>query len=153
MLRAPFLFLALLSTIALAAPVLAQQAQDTAKAPEPAKSSAAAPSDTATAPASSSSDATAPAPKYEVHVLPPPSATPDVPSADILKKARQAGYHTRVSHGTVYYCKNVVETGTRFSKEVCVNEIQLTQNLLAEQQARDDLANKGACGGGGCSGK
>jgi hypothetical protein len=154
--RAPFLIVALISTIALAAPGFAQQAQDTAKSPEPAKSSAAAPSDTANAPAAPGAAAPgaaapAPAPKYEVHVIPAPNPAPDVPSADILRKARLAGYHTRVSHGAVYYCKNAVETGTRFTKEVCVDENQLTQSLLAEQQARDQFTNR-ACTGG-CSGK
>jgi hypothetical protein len=135
------------------APAYAQQTPDTAKSPEPAKSSPTTPSDTAasaaTAPAAAA-DAPAPATKFEIHFI--PAATPDVPSADTLKKAREAGYHTKVRRGEVYYCKNVVETGTHFKTETCVDENQLAQTLVREQAQRDQFSNH-TCSGGGCSGK
>lgn len=114
----------------------AQQTSDSSDASktQASQSSAAAQSSTATPTAASSAA----------------KAKPDVPSADVLKKARAAGYHTSVKRGTVYYCKDVVETGTRFSKEVCVDENQLAQTLIWEQAQRDQFSNHTCTG---CSGK
>ena len=119
---------------AIAYPALAQQTPDAAKPAAAASDSAAS---TATAP---------PAEKK-----PSAKAPSDLPSEDTLKKAREAGYHTKVKRGIVYYCKSVVETGTRFTSESCVDENQLAQILIAEQAQRDQFSNH-ACGGG-CSGK
>jgi hypothetical protein len=157
MTRAPFLFLVLIISMmmGLAAPVDAQQTPDTAKSPEPAKSSPTTPSDTATPAAtapSATTDAPAPAPKFEVHFIPAAAATPDVPSEDVLKKARSAGYHTKVSHGVLYFCRKEAETGSRFTKENCVNEDQLAQVFERQQAQRDQLSNH-TCSGGGCAGK
>jgi hypothetical protein len=162
MTRAPCLVLIFSMMMGIVAPAYAQQTPetakqptpDTAKSPEPAKSSPTTPGDTATsaatAPAAAAAADAAPATKFEMHFI--PAATPDVPSADTLKKARDAGYHTKVRRGEVYYCKNVVETGTHFKTETCVDENQLAQTLVREQAQRDQFSNH-TCSGSGCSGK
>jgi hypothetical protein len=159
MTRAPCLVLIFSMMMGIVAPAYAQQTPetakqptpDTAKSPEPAKSSPTTP-DTATSAATAPAAAAdaAPATKFEIHFI--PAATPDVPSADTLKKARDAGYHTKVRRGEVYYCKDVVETGTHFKTETCVDENQLAQTLVREQAQRDQFSNH-TCSGGGCSGK
>jgi hypothetical protein len=80
------------------------------------------------------------------------AATPDVPSADLLKKARNAGLHTKVKQGVVYYCKTEADMGSRFTSEHCYDENQLAQFLIRQQAARDQLSNS-TCGGAACSGK
>jgi len=148
--------------IGMAAPAYAQQAQDAAKAapaaaPAPSASAtttaaAPAPSESA-APATTSAPATtaAPAPVVVVHTS-TVAATPDVPSADILKKARNAGLHTKVKQGVVYYCKTEQDMGSRFTSERCYDENQLAQFLIQQQAARDQFS-KQTCGGSACSGK
>jgi len=76
----------------------------------------------------------------------------DLPSADILKKARNGGYYTKVVHNEVYYCKKQADLGSRFTKETCLNENQLEQTLIFQQAQRDQMSNH-ACSGGGCAGK
>jgi hypothetical protein len=129
--------------IGMAAPAYAQQAQDAAKA---APAAAPAPSESA-APATTA----APAPVVVVHTS-NVAATPDVPSADLLKKARNAGLHTKVKQGVVYYCKTEADMGSRFTSEHCYDENQLAQFLIRQQAARDQLSNS-TCGGAACSGK
>jgi len=116
--------------LAIAAPVYAQQAADAAKAP------AAAPSD-APAPAASP----APAAAAPAAAKTSAAATPDTPSADTLKKAREAGYHTKVRHGTVYFCKEEATLGTRFTEEHCMNEEQFDVTLERVQAQRDQIQN------------
>jgi hypothetical protein len=144
--------------IGMAAPAYAQQTQDAAKAPvaAPAPSApatttapAAAPAPSATA-APATTAATA-APVVVVHTS-TVAATPDVPSADILKKARNAGLHTKVKQGVVYYCKTETDMGSRFTSERCYDENQLAQFLIQQQAARDQFS-KQACAGAACSGK
>jgi hypothetical protein len=140
----------------------AQQQSDAAKAQPSAQPSAtagtaaptAAPAPAATpAPAAGPQDApAAPAPAIVVHFIDAPKATPNVPPADVLKKARDAGYHTKVSHGVVYYCKVDADIGTRFQTEKCLDEDQLVTTLQRLDAARDQLRNN-ACSGSGCSGK
>ncbi len=142
--------------IGIAAPVYAQQTQDAAKtAPAAAPAPSASATTTAAAPAPSATAApastAAPAPVVVVHTS-TAAATPDVPSADILKKARNAGLHTKVKQGVVYYCKTETEMGSRFTSERCYDENQLAQFLIAQQAARDQFS-KQACGGSACSGK
>ena len=114
----------------------AQQASDTSDA-------AKAPATAAQSPAPAASRAPAPAASKT-------AASSDVPAADTLKKAKEAGYHTRVKRGAVYFCKDVVETGTRFKTETCVDENQLAQTLIWEQAQRDQFSNHTCTG---CSGK
>jgi hypothetical protein len=157
MTHANFRSLLLVGTIiGMAAPVYAQQPQDAAKAaPAAAPAPSASATTTAAAPAPSETAApastAAPAPVVVVHTS-TAAATPDVPSADLLKKARNAGMHTKVKQGVVYYCKTEADTGSRFTSEHCYDENQLAQLLIRQQAARDQLSNS-ACGGAACSGK
>jgi hypothetical protein len=144
MTRTIFCSLVLLGTITgIGAPAYAQQAPNAEKAP------AIAPDTTAPAAATAATSApTTPAAKSSSAA----AETPDVPSADTLKKAREAGYHTKVRRGEVYYCKDVVETGTRFKTETCLDENQLAQAVLQQQAQQDQLSHR-PCSGGGCSGR
>ena len=145
MTRAEFCFLALISTMTgIAAPAYAQQTPDAAKPPATAPD--------ATAAAATAATAATPAPATQAAKKPAAADTPDVPSADTIKKARGAGYHTKVRRGVVYYCKDVVQTGTRFKTESCLDENQLAQVLERQQAQRDQLAGH-SCAGSGCSGK
>jgi hypothetical protein len=146
MTHATFCSLVLIGTMtAIAAPAYAQQTPDATKAPATAPDT--------TAPATTAATAATSGPTTPAAKKPSAAAeTPDVPSADTLKKAREAGYHTKVRRGEVYYCKDVVETGTRFKTESCLDENQLTQALIHQQAQRDQLSNRN-CSGGGCSGK
>jgi hypothetical protein len=144
--------------IGMAAPVYAQQAQDAAKAapaaaPAPSASATTTAPAAAPAPSESAAPATtaAPAPVVVVHTS-TVAATPDVPSADLLKKARNAGLHTKVKQGVVYYCKTEADMGSRFTSERCYDENQLSQFLISQQAARDQLSAH-SCSGSACSGK
>jgi hypothetical protein len=77
---------------------------------------------------------------------------PDAPNPEVLKKARNAGFHTKVRNNTVLYCKTDTDTGTRFSTEKCLNEAQLLQHLDFAQAQKDQLIGH-SCAGSGCSGK
>lgn len=124
------------ATLAMTAPLVAQQSSST----PPATATAT----TATATTAAAAPAAAqPAAK---------TAAADVPNPDILKKARNAGFHTRVRHNVVYYCKTDTEIGTRFPTEQCFNEDQLMQHLEFVQAQKDQLVGH-TCGGSGCSGK
>ena len=142
MTRATFGSLLLISIMtAVAVPAYAQQTPGAAKAPATAQDTTA---PTATPPAATPATTAAAAKKA--------ADTPDVPSADTLKKARTAGYHTKVHRGEVYYCKDIVQTGTRFKTETCLDENQLAQVLERQQAQRDQLTGH-SCAGSGCSGK
>jgi hypothetical protein len=140
MTRATFCTLVLVSAMAgIVAAAYAQQTPDAAKAP-------------AAAPDATAPSATAPPAATAAKKTSTVADTPDVPSADTLKKAREAGYHTRVKRGEVYYCKDVVETGTRFKTEHCLDENQLARTLIQQQAQRDQLNNY-SCVGTACNGK
>jgi hypothetical protein len=125
---------------AVAVPAYAQQTPDAAKAPAAAQDTAA----TSTPPAATPATTATAAKKA--------ADPPDVPSADTLKKARGAGYHTKIHRGEVFYCKDVVQTGTRFKTESCLDENQLAQVLERQQAQRDQLTGH-SCVGSACSGK
>jgi len=138
--------------IGVAAPVYAQQTPDPAKtatAPSetPAPAAAQAPSATA-APAATPAPATTAASS----AAKTSTAAADAPSADLLKKARNAGLHTKVKQGVVYYCKTETEMGSHFSSERCYDENQLSQLLISQQAARDQFVGH-SCAGSACSGK
>jgi hypothetical protein len=126
--------------IGIAAPVYAQQTPDAPKA---------APSETSAPVATTAPAATAAPSAAKTSTA---AATPDVPSADILKKARNAGLHTKVKQGVVYYCKTEADMGSRFTSERCYDENQLAQFFITQQAARDQFSNRN-CSGSACSGK
>lgn len=141
MTHSTFCSLVLVGTlIGIAAPVYAQQTSDAAKpsATPPAAAPAAAPAPAASAAPTATKTSAA-------------TDTSDVPPADMLKKARNGGFHTKVAHGVVFYCKSEADVGSRFSTEHCYNENQLSELLIQQQSARDQFTNR-ACSGG-CSGK
>ena len=111
----------------------------TAIAQQPASSSAASPS-SAAPPASSTSETAA-------------DAKPAGPSPDTLKKAKSAGYRTKVKSGQTVFCKTEAEIGTHFTEERCIGETQLLTVLDRLQQQRDGLTNHTCSNGGACSGK
>lgn len=129
----------LCAAIGIAAPVWAQQ-QSSATAASATSAPAAAPA------AASGNSAAQPAAKVKV------AQAPDAPNPDLLKKARNAGFHTKVRNNVVLYCKTDTDTGTRFSTEKCLNEDQLLQHLDFAQAQRDQLVGH-SCSGSGCSGK
>ncbi len=109
--------------LGLAALSHAQQPADAAKAPPT----------TPTAPTTNSTTTTTITTTTTTAATQTPSAS-DLPSADLLKKAKSNGYHTKVRKGQVYYCKEETKIGSHFSEDTCYD----------------------ACGGGGggsCGGK
>jgi hypothetical protein len=150
MTHATFCSLVLIMVTGIAAPAAyAQQTPDAAKAPAAAQDTAPAAPLAAPVTVFTSSPPTSAAAKKTATS----ADTSDLPSGDTLQKAKDAGYHTKVKKGVVYYCKDIVETGTRFKTESCVDEDQLAQILVREQAQRDQLTNRACAGGCGGSGK
>ena len=119
-----FLTLALACTLGGALGVA--QADEPAKAPAPS---------TVTAPASSdttSALSTAPAPAST------PAAKPDLNDQMLEKHFRAEGYKVQVRNGEKWYCKPMIETGTRLAspRPACAPGEQL---LINERQQREDL--------------
>ena len=73
------------------------------------------------------------------------AAAPDVPPADVLKKARRAGYHTRIKNGEVLYCKTDAQLGTRITQENCLNQNMLVLTLERVQLQRDQMLSNHGC--------
>jgi hypothetical protein len=126
-----------------------QQSTDAAKSlpSAPVAAAAAAPAD----PAASAS--TAP-PVVVVHTTMSTSVSPapDAPSADLLKAAREAGYHTRVKKGVTLFCKYDAVIGTRLKTENCFNENTTAEILRRDQLQRDQFSHIACAGGGACGG-
>ena len=75
-----------------------------------------------------------------VAAAPVVSATP---SADVLKRAKLAGYRTKkLRQGITVFCKEEVHVGTRFSTNSCIDETQLEELLLRAQSQRDSMNNR-----------
>ena len=120
------------SMLGIAAEVHAQQPPAPAAVPRAADAPAPAAAAPAAAPVT-----TAPAAAAASSTAVPKAA--DAPSPEVLKKAKEAGYHTRIKHGDVLYCKDEAVIGTRFKEEHCLTENQLEQTLVQDQQQRDQL--------------
>jgi hypothetical protein len=134
-----------------AGPLYAQQAAEEPKTAAPASAAtpaaAAAPTDhaaTAAAPAS----ATAPAAQTPVSA----DKDPTIPSSDLLKKARAAGYQTEVRKGVTRFCREETPTGTRFTSKKCLDQAGMEAQLNM-QAAQHDALVKGIGGCSGCNGK
>jgi hypothetical protein len=80
------------------------------------------------------------------------SSAPDSPSADLLKAAREDGFHTRVKKGAVLFCKYDANIGTRLKTEKCFDENTMEIILEREQLQRDQLTHLPCLGGGVCGG-
>ncbi len=139
------------ATSGFAATASAQQAPEAAQAPTSASAgvapAASAPPLADSAPTAASSPTAASAPTArDISNLP-------TVSASTLKKARDAGYHMKVRHNAVVFCKLVTETGTRFTNEICMDENQLAQVLMRQQAQRDQIATNHSCVGMSCNGR
>ncbi len=108
---------------------------------------------TAQQPSSSSTASPPAAPTPASSAAPPADAKPAGPSADTLKKAKTAGYHTKVKSGQTVFCKTEAQIGSHFTEEHCLDETQLLTTLDRLQQQRDGLTNHTCSAGGACSGK
>ncbi|MGO8829235.1 MAG: hypothetical protein ACLQT5_08315 [Steroidobacteraceae bacterium] len=143
--------LAVGTMLGLAMAAHAQQSTDAAKSlpSAPAAAAAATPAD----PAASASTAS---PVVVVHTTMSTavSLAPDAPSPDLLKAAREAGYHTRVKKGVTLFCKYDAVIGTHLKTENCFNENTTAEILRRDQLQRDQFSHiacapgGGACGGG-----
>ena len=118
----------------------AQQPADSAKAPATAP---------ATAPAASSTTSSTTATTTTTQT---PSAS-DLMQADLLKKAKTNGYHTKVKKGVVYYCKESTPIGSHFPEETCYDENGFADALQRQQAVRDSMSNHACGGNGACGGK
>ena len=105
-------------------------------------------------PASSSAESPpSAAPPASSAATTPADAKPAGPSPDTLKKARNAGYRTKVKSGQTVFCKTESEIGTHFTEEKCIGETQLLTVLDRLQQQRDGMTNHTCSNGGACGGK
>jgi hypothetical protein len=102
------------------------QAEEPAKAPAPSAATAPAASDTATTPTAAPAAASTTAAKADVH------------EEMLDKHFRAEGYKVQVRNGEKWYCKPVIETGTRLAsaQPVCAPGEQL---LIKERQQQEDL--------------
>ncbi|MGO8829236.1 MAG: hypothetical protein ACLQT5_08320 [Steroidobacteraceae bacterium] len=80
------------------------------------------------------------------------SAAPAAPPADLVKDARNAGYHTKTKNGVTQFCKYDADVGTRFKTEKCFNQDTMADILNRDQLQRDQLGHMGCSGGGSCGG-
>jgi len=143
------------SIVAITGPSLAQQQSSTAAPAAPtaaASPAAAAPGASAPEVAASTSTPVASTPAAKPPAASKTVAAANMLSADILKRAKQAGYYTRVRSGQTFFCKKESQLGTRFVTEKCLDENQLAMVLERNQAQRDQLMNVTCGGGGACGG-
>jgi hypothetical protein len=117
----------LISMMGVAASAGAQQS------PNAAPQQPAAPAATATAPASTSTASPASA----------GPAKPQGPSADVIKQARQAGYHMKTSHGNYYFCKEDTDLGSRLASEKCIDSDTLAMTLERQRMDKEQIKTMG----------
>jgi hypothetical protein len=139
--RALFL---VLTSFALATLVRAQQADAPNPAAQPDSkpaASQAAPVDTSTQSDHSSTTGAQPkeAPAATKQTQLPPVHVNGGPSDDILRSARDAGFKIKLANGTTHFCKTEAAVGSRFEKESCMNEQQVTLWLERAQAQKDKL--------------
>ena len=105
-------------------------ADEPSKTPPPSTAS----SDAASPPAAAAAAAPAAAPA----AASTSAAKPDVNAEVIDRHFRSEGYKVEVRNGEKWYCKPIIETGTRLasSQPVCVPGQQL---LMKERQQQEDL--------------
>lgn len=116
----------LISMMGVAGSAGAQQSPSAAPTQQPA-----APAATATAPASTSTAA------------PAAPAQPQGPSADVIKQARQAGYHMRTSRGNYYFCKEDADLGSRLATEKCIDSDTLAMTLERQRMDKEQIKTMG----------
>jgi hypothetical protein len=152
MMRVIIRSLLLIAAGASSALVLAQPPSDAPKTAAPAAPAAESPAPAAAA-APPSEMETQP---FRIIVNPTTAPAQDAknsPSADTLKKAKEAGLKPETkSDGSTQFCWEDTNTGTRFKTKKCVSEAQLPNLLAARQAQRDDIKAGAKCSGN-CGGK
>jgi hypothetical protein len=69
------------------------------------------------------------------------------PSADVLKRARLAGYHIKKSpQGAIVFCKREAHLGSRFSTDSCIDESQLQEVLIRTKDQQDKMQHQRGAG-------
>jgi hypothetical protein len=128
----------------------AQQASDAAKTPATPGSTPASSSDSADAEAAATAAliAKANAAAAAATAKSPAKITDE---ATLAKMAKKAGWHTEVQNGTMLYCRQSTDVGTRFSSKKCATSTQLAVVLEQQQYEKDQLGLHGC--GGNCTGK
>jgi hypothetical protein len=124
-------------TLAAALPSFAQQsstAQPSSTTPAAAPSSTSAETPAAPAAASATS-ATATSATTQV----PASASKTGPSADLIKRAKNAGIHTEQRHGQTYFCWEDASTGSRFVDKKCTDEAGVMAMLTTREQEAQEI--------------
>lgn len=61
------------------------------------------------------------------------------PSADVVKRARDAGFKPEVRNGVTVYCWKDADTGSRLPTKKCVGEDQMEMMLERRQAQRDAI--------------
>ena len=137
---------------AIAVPSYAQQSPtDAAKSQPAAPTASGTTASPAASPEPSATPESAPAAAPIIKVIPaapPVDAAP--PTADTLKKARQAGYHTKIKNGRTMFCIKDADIGSHFVTEKCVDQETFLTTLRRDEEQREALLRSG-CGPGGCS--
>jgi hypothetical protein len=64
---------------------------------------------------------------------------------ELLKR----GYKTQMIRGELFYCRKDMITGSRFSSQICLTELQIKDQ---ERNAKDNLNGVRACAGPDCRG-
>jgi len=77
---------------------------------------------------------------------------PAEPTADQVKRGRNAGYRIKLRRGSTLFCKSEAPIGSHFEQETCIGSDQLELVLKREELQRAQLANHACFGGGACGG-
>jgi hypothetical protein len=77
---------------------------------------------------------------------------PAEPTADQIKRGKNAGYRIKLRRGSTLFCKSETPIGSHFEQETCIGSDQLELVLKREELQRDQLANHACIGGGACGG-
>jgi hypothetical protein len=67
------------------------------------------------------------------------------PSPEVIKKARQHGYHIKKKDGVLLYCREDAAVGTRISSEKCLSEDEFNA-LIRQNDDTTDQLRRGTCG-------
>jgi hypothetical protein len=100
---------------------------------------------TAAAPSSSTADATTAATPPST---PAAAEKPAGPSADTIKKAREAGLKPEIRKGVTVFCREDANIGSRFTTKKCIDESQLDEFIVMRQSQQDQLKRNSAGLGG-----
>jgi hypothetical protein len=137
-------------TLAAALPAFAQQSStaqpssttpqsSTATAPAAAPSSTPAETPAAPAAASAPSATATSATATSATTQAPASAAKTGPSADLIKRAKNAGMHTEQRHGQTYFCWEDASTGSHIVDKKCTDEAGAMAMLTTREQEAQEI--------------